>query len=149
MKSTADTDFVDNYLPALLAQASQLISGEFHTIVQANGFSVSEWRVMSTLAGGKPMSIGRIAEISVTKQPTVTRLLDRMEALGHVERVPHDTDRRVTLIRITESGQTLMSQLIEQAHIHERLVLAPLGRARAEELRNTLKTLIDLHRPNA
>ena len=56
--------FVDDYLPALLAQASHLISGEFHLVVTGNGFSVSEWRVLATLAANEPMSIGRIAQIT-------------------------------------------------------------------------------------
>ena len=30
--------FVDDYLPALLAQASQLISSEFHEVVRRQGF---------------------------------------------------------------------------------------------------------------
>ena len=37
-----ERDFVDDYLPALLAQASRLISGEFHLVVTAQGFTVSE-----------------------------------------------------------------------------------------------------------
>ncbi|EYS86096.1 MarR family transcriptional regulator [Cupriavidus sp. SK-4] len=144
---TADDDFVDNYTPALLAQASQLISGEFHVIVQANGFTISDWRVLSTLSGGKPISIGELAQISVTKQPTVTRLLDRMEAQGYVKRIPHETDRRITLVRITARGQKLTSTLIAQARAHEDHVLAPLGKKKADELRATLKLLIHLHRP--
>ena len=86
--------FVDDYLPALLAQASELISAEFHRVVRRHGFSVTEWRVLATLAGGKPISIGKLAQVTVTKQPTVTRLLDRMEARGQAERLPHDRDRR-------------------------------------------------------
>jgi len=144
---TADDDFVDNYTPALLAQASQLISGEFHVIVQANGFTISDWRVLSTLSGGKPISIGELAQVSVTKQPTVTRLLDRMEAQGYVKRIPHETDRRITLVRITPRGQKLTSTLIAQARAHEDHVLAPLGKKKADELRATLKLLIHLHRP--
>ena len=31
--------FVDDYLPALLAQASQLISSEFHVVARQHGFS--------------------------------------------------------------------------------------------------------------
>lgn len=139
--------FVDSYTPALLAQVSQLISGEFHVIVQANGFEVSDWRVLSTLADGKPISIGRLAQISVTKQPTVTRLLDRMEAQGYVRRIPHESDRRVTLVRITQQGKKLVSALIEQARLHEEQVLAPLGKIKTEELRATLRLLIELHRP--
>ena len=51
--------FVDDYLAALLAQASQLISAEFHEVVRAHGISVPEWRVLASLAGGEPISIHR------------------------------------------------------------------------------------------
>ncbi len=149
MSLSPTSSFVDSYTPALLAQVSQLISGEFHVIVQAAGFEISDWRVLSTLSDGKAMSIGRLAQISVTKQPTVTRLLDRMEAQGYVKRIPSETDRRVTFVRITPQGQKLVSELIVQAKQHEDQVLAPLGAQKAEELKATLRMLIDLHRPAA
>ena len=144
-KTPAAPRFVDDYLPALLAQASQLISSEFHLVVRKHGLSVSEWRVMASLAGGTPISIGRLAQVTVTKQPTVTRLLDRMEARGQVERLPHASDRRVTLVRITRKGATTMERLMELARDHELRVLEPFGPAYAEELKNTLRRMIELH----
>jgi DNA-binding MarR family transcriptional regulator len=149
MSQSSTSSFVDDYTPALLAQVSQLISGEFHVIVQASGFEISDWRVLSTLSDGKAISIGDLAQASVTKQPTVTRLLDRMEAQGYVKRIPHETDRRVTLVRITPRGKKLVSTLIVQAKAHEDQVLAPLGEEKAEELKATLRLLLDLHRPPA
>ena len=137
--------FVDNYLPALLAQASQLISSEFHEVARQEGFSVSEWRVMASLAGGDAVSIGRLAQITVTKQPTVTRLLDRMETQGQVERIPHESDRRITLVRITRKGAAKVEHLMQLASEHERRVLEPFGLTRAEELKNTLRQMIQLH----
>ncbi len=126
--------FVDDYLAALLAQASKLISTEFHAVVQAAGFSVSEWRILASLIGSPGISTGGLAQLSVSKQPTVTRLLDRMEAKGYVERFAHESDRRITLVRITPAGQTIVADLIEQAKEHERRVLAPIGLKRAEAL---------------
>ncbi|MEO8280819.1 MAG: MarR family transcriptional regulator [Ideonella sp.] len=137
--------FVDDYLPALLAQAHQLISSEFHQVTRAHGFSVSEWRVMASLAGGTALSIGRLAQITILKQPTVTRMLDRMSRDGHVERLPHDSDRRVTLVRITDQGQRKVQHLTELARDHERRVLEPFGLQRAEALKATLRRMITLH----
>ncbi len=145
---TSRTDsarFVDDYLPALLAQASRLISGEFHLVVNANGFTVSEWRVLAALAGNEPMSIGRIAQITTIKQSTVSRLLDRMEAAGHVERLDKDGDRRITLVAITPAGSRTVSRLIPLAREHEQRVLEPFGLQRAEELKSTLRSIIELH----
>ena len=137
--------FVDDYLPALLAQASQLISSEFHRVARQHGFSISEWRVMASLAGSEAISIGQLAQITVTKQPTVTRLLDRMEARGQIERLPHDSDRRVTLVRITDAGTKAVEHLMELAREHELRVLEPFGLQRAEELKRTLRHIIALH----
>ena len=146
----ADTDeavhFVDDYLPALLAQASQLISGEFHRIAKAKGFTVSEWRVLATLAGNEPMSIGRLAQITTIKQPTVTRLLDRMETKGYVQRIENNGDRRITLVRITPTGTRMVSRLIPLAREHEQRVLEPFGLQRAEDLKSTLRSIVELHR---
>ena len=138
--------FVDDYLPALLAQASQLISAEFHKVVRANGFSVPEWRVLATLAGGEALSTGLLAQVSVTKGPTATRLLDRMEDRRQVQRLDDPADRRVTLVRITAEGQRTVARLIALAKEHERRVLEPFGLQRAEQLKSSLRQLIASHR---
>lgn len=137
--------FVDDYLPALLAQASHLISGEFHRIVTGRGFTVSEWRVLASLAGSEPMSIGSLARIVVMKQPTLTRVLDRMQARGQVRRSAHGSDRRVTLVAITPAGDKLVAGMIDLARQHEHRVLEPFGLARSNELKKTLKEMIALH----
>lgn len=137
--------FVDGYLAALLAQASHLISSEFHEVVRYHGLSVSEWRVLASLDGGVPISIGQLAQVAVLKQPTVTRMLDRMQAKRQVERLAHESDRRVTLVRITATGSKTVSRLIALAREHEQRVLEPFGLARAEDLKATLRRIIDLH----
>lgn len=141
----APAAFVDDYLPALLAQASHLISGEFHRIVTEKGFTVSDWRVLASLDGAEPMSIGALARLTTMKQPTLTRVVDRLQGRGHVRRIAHESDRRVTLIEITAAGDKLVSGLIELAKEHEHRVLEPFGIARSNELKKTLKQMIALH----
>ncbi len=141
------TPFVEDYLAALLAQASHLISSEFHAVVRREGLAISEWRVLASLADSRPMSIGRLAGIALAKQPTVTRLLDRMQDKGHVRRSAHESDRRVTLVAITPAGRRLVDRLIALAREHEDRVLAPFGLARADALKTTLRRIIELHKP--
>jgi DNA-binding MarR family transcriptional regulator len=146
MSTEADGRFVDSYLAALLAQASQLISSEFHEVVGRHGLSVSEWRVLASLDGSDGISIGRLAQLALLKQPTMTRMLDRMEARGEVARFAHDGDRRVTLVRITAAGHRMVSRLIALAREHEARVMEPFGAKRAEDLKATLRRIIELHR---
>jgi DNA-binding MarR family transcriptional regulator len=38
----------------------------------------------------------------------VTNIVDRLQADGFVRRIPHPTDRRATLVEITETGTALL-----------------------------------------
>lgn len=134
--------FVDNYLPALLAQASQIISTEFHEVVLKNGLTITEWRVLSTLSGAGVVSVGHLARIATSKQPTVTRVVDKMVQTGYVHRVAHNGDRRVTLVEITPTGKTLISDLIQEAKKHEAEVVERLQPLDVDALKQTLRRLI-------
>lgn len=137
-----DRPFVEDYLPALLGQAAQRIQGEFHRVVRAHGFAVSEWRVLATLADGTAMTTGQLAQVSLTKGPTATRLLDRMVARGEVERLPDLDDRRVTRVRITDQGQRTVSALIVLARAHEGRVLSQFGWSQTMALKAMLREMI-------
>ena len=145
--SAPSMPFVEDYLPALMAQAHALMAHEFHEIVRSRGFTVSEWRILASLAGSGPVPIGLLAQFVVMKQPTVTRVLDRQEARGEIRRIAHKTDRRITLVSITPKGTRLVAELIELAREHEQRVLQPLGREHAATLKAALRQIIALHKP--
>jgi DNA-binding MarR family transcriptional regulator len=140
--------FVDGYLPYLLARASHLVSGEFHRQVEAAGLSVPEWRVLATLADRPDCTIGALADITLTKQPTLTKLIDRMAAGGLVERRRDGAaDRRHALVSITAEGRARALPLMARAVEHEREVLAAFGATEGDHLKDVLRRLIALHGP--
>ncbi len=57
-----------------------------------------------------PQRITRLAELEGVTQPTMTTLLDRLENIGLVERHPDDSDGRATLISLSKSGVSYLSQ---------------------------------------
>jgi DNA-binding MarR family transcriptional regulator len=137
--------FASDYLPALLAQASELISHEFHRVVLSKGFTVTEWRVLASLSNAVALSIGQIARLSVTTQPTVTRVIDKLEARGDVRRLPGPGDRRITMVEITPAGREMVAELIDLARQNEQRVLLPFGEQRSAELKAALQQIIALH----
>ena len=143
----ASTRFVDEYLAYLLAQASHRISADFHLQVKAAGLSVTEWRVLASLMGSPGETIGALARLAITKQPTLSKVVQRMEVDGWVERIGVRADRRQTQVRITAAGRRLVSGLCDQALAHQREVLASFGAERAESFIEMLKTLMHWHEP--
>lgn len=94
-------------------------------------------------AGKAGLSAGEVGERLITRSPDVTRLIDRLEKRGLVERHPDARDRRAVRIFITAAGLDLLRQLDQ--HGHECLTRA-LGRVSTEELatlRAALETVLD------
>ncbi|VVE33896.1 MarR family winged helix-turn-helix transcriptional regulator [Pandoraea sp. CB10b_02] len=139
----AAAPFVDDYLAYLLARASTLVSDEFHREVAAAGLGVSEWRVLATLSDGRARTINQLAAIVLAKQPTLTKVVDRLEAAGDVVRGESATDRRQSLVSLTEAGQARVAPLLASARRHEAGILARFGAEQSSLLKATLRSLID------
>lgn len=137
--------FVDDYLPFLLAQASARISAEFHHEVADAGLSVTQWRVLASLEGSRGETVGRLGELTLTKQPTLSKVVLRMEADGLLRRDRLGPDRRQTVVRATSKGRRLSSTLLASARAHQASVLAPFGQDKARLLIAMLGDLMSLH----
>jgi DNA-binding MarR family transcriptional regulator len=75
-------------------------------IAKRMGIEASELATLSHLQEAGPMTLGRLGERLYMSPGAVTALVDRLEARGHVERVPNPKDRRSALVRPTEAGLT-------------------------------------------
>ncbi|HVL55575.1 MAG TPA: MarR family transcriptional regulator [Burkholderiaceae bacterium] len=144
LTAQGEIPFINGYLPYLLARASHLVSGEFHRVLAARRVPVMQWRVMASLYDG-PLTAKALADVILMKQPTVSRIIERMERQGLLQRCTNADDRRSILLSLTERGRAVALPLIESAREHEAAVLRPFGRNNAATLIRVLQRLIDQH----
>jgi MarR family transcriptional regulator, organic hydroperoxide resistance regulator len=88
--------------------------------------SGTQYNVLRILRGAVPdgLACGEISERMVTRDPDITRLLDRLEKRGLVARSREKADRRVVTARITDAGLELLAKLDD---VVQRLHKAQLG----------------------
>jgi DNA-binding MarR family transcriptional regulator len=133
--------FVDGYLGYLLGQANHALYKDFDAHVRAAGLSSIEWRVLATLHDGEPLTVSQLALDVLSKQPTVTKLVQRMAEQGWVALQACPTDHRRTLVAATAAGRRLVKPLVERAKAHEAQVLRTLGATEKAALRKLLGKL--------
>ena len=98
--------------------------------------SHSQYNVLRILRGAGPdgLACREIAERMVTRDPDITRLLDRLEARGLVRRARDEKDRRVVVARVTPEGLRILAQLDEPIEEVDRRQLTHLGKQRLQML---------------
>lgn len=115
--------------------AGDLLQGVTELLKEA-GLSGAQYNVLRILRGSlqSGLSCGQIAERLITRDPDITRLLDRMEKRGLVTRVRETADRRVVMTRITDAGLELLAALDEPMTALHRQQLGHLGEDRLRQM---------------
>ncbi|MFF3291293.1 MarR family winged helix-turn-helix transcriptional regulator [Streptomyces sp. NPDC003023] len=101
-------------------------------------------RLLRTVAHyEEPPRMADLAERLEVVPRAVTSLVDGLEAVGRVRRVPDPTNRRVIRIELTDTGRATLRALRDARRAAAEDVLAPLTAEQREVLAGLLSTLID------
>jgi DNA-binding MarR family transcriptional regulator len=133
--------FVDGYLGYLLGQANHALYKNFDSHVRAAGLSSIEWRVLATLHDSAPLTVSQLAHEVLAKQPTVTKLVQRMVDQGWLTLLADPTDQRRTLVTASPTGKKLVRPLLEKARSHESQMLRTLAASEQAALKKLLAKL--------
>ena len=105
----------------------------------------SKLRALDLLAHQGGMRVGELAAGVGIDDATATRLVDRLEGIGVVERRREPGDRRATTVALTWTGKELVKAIAAQRQLFFCDVLEALNQHEREELvRLTAKAAIAL-----
>lgn len=123
----------------LLRTTDMLSRGLVH-VLKTEDLSSTQYNVLRILRGSpEGLPCGEIANRMITRDPDVTRLLDRLEKRQLISRCRETKDRRTVRARIAPEGLQLLARLDEPVLTAHRRQLGHLGRQRLRELTELLE----------
>ena len=122
-----------------LLRTSDALQSRVEAKLKDFGLTGTQYNALRILrgAGADGIPCSEIGERMITRDPDVTRLLDRLQKRGLVERSRGKQDRRVIYGRITGAGLKLLREMDAPLEKHGREILRHVSQA-------NLKLLIDL-----
>jgi len=122
-------------LIAVLRLANHL-SLEVATALKPHGLTLHQYNVLRILrgAGSNGLTCSQIGERMLSRDPDITRLLDRLERAELISRARDTADRRVVTSTICQSGLDLLAELDEPILELDRELFAPLDDVRLQQL---------------
>jgi len=111
------------------------------------GLSMTEYRMLVVLTEA-PTERLRMSDLANDAHHSLSRsshTIARMEARGWVVRIPHESDRRVTYVKLTPEGQALLER--SRPHYHDairRVFVAAIGDHDTAEIDAILQSIISL-----
>ena len=123
-----------------LLRTTDMLSRGLVGIIKAADLSPTQYNVLRILRGTpEGLACGEIAGRMITRDPDVTRLLDRLEKRGLISRCRETQDRRTVRARISPEGLKLLARLDGPVAEGHRRQLGHMGRARLRALAGLLR----------
>jgi len=120
---TARSIAIEDRLFVAILKTADSLSQEAEQLLKSAGLTGAQYNVLRILRGAEPDGIlcRGIAQRMISRDPDMTRLLDRMEKHAWITRERQKDDRRVIKTRITPQGLKLLKKLDQPIHdLHER-----------------------------
>ncbi|MCL4458445.1 MAG: MarR family transcriptional regulator [Chloroflexi bacterium] len=100
---------IDTYV--LLRRTHDAVARRVEKEMSRWNITTIKYGVLRHLSESRATSLTELSQKLFRGNSNTTTLIDRMERDGLVRRVPHDEDRRVIMVEITEKGQELRDKV--------------------------------------
>ncbi len=107
--------FTDRTLGFLMTDIARLLRRSMDRRLQSLGLTQAQWRAIVHLSRSEGMTQAALAESLEIQPITLTRLIDRMENAGWVERRTHPLDRRAVQLFLTAQSQPILEEMHARA----------------------------------
>ena len=104
-------DDLDHDVGFLLHDVARLMRKRFEQNARDLGLTRSQGQVLVFLAHNEGIHQGALAEKLDVEPITLTRILDRLEEAGLIERLLYRKDRRMRLLRLTPAAHPLIDDI--------------------------------------
>jgi DNA-binding MarR family transcriptional regulator len=125
----------------LLHDVARLLRRRFEQNARGSGLTRSQWQVLAYLANNEGINQSGLADLLEIEPITLCRIVDKLQALGLVERHPDPSDRRVRLLHLTPAARPKLTQLRKLGEVTRGEALAGVSEADTERLLRTLQAL--------
>jgi DNA-binding MarR family transcriptional regulator len=95
----------------LLSQATHQLDRRLCAVLEPEGLTLGQWRVLRLLADGTGHGMGAVADYAMLPAPTLTKTVDQLVAANLVGRRADLGDRRRVLLHLTARGRRLHARL--------------------------------------
>lgn len=134
-------------LPILLQKAREASVAQVRQTLAEFGLTEQQWRVIRTAYECGELNAQELASRSAILGPSLSRILNRLEADGILSRRTAKTDLRELTIKLSASGKRLHNKIQPMVAKHYEDFGNKLGPRKAKQLADLLEYVSSLGQP--
>lgn len=103
----------------------------------------TQWIALYYIRNYNMITQKQLADKMSLKEPSVVRLLDKMETLGWVNRINGESDKRIKFLNLTDRGQKIETDMLDVAEKFKEDVLNGISVEELDYFKSTLSKMLN------
>jgi homoprotocatechuate degradation regulator HpaR len=129
-------------LPQLMLQAREALMAQFRPILNENGVTEQQWRIVRALLLQGPLEPRQLCELCQISSPSIVGVLLRMEEAGLVDRERMPGDQRRIRVSVTARSRQLGRRMIPAIEERYAVIEKMVGVETLQQVCGVLDTLL-------
>jgi DNA-binding MarR family transcriptional regulator len=129
------------FVPYLMYRITSQLNIRIRRKLRTSGMNPARWRVLAVLRANGEINLGRVVELTVMEQPSVSRIVTQLVNEGLVKRKLSKADSRIVLVRLTAAGVKAFKSIYPTAEAHQELALRGFTKAEVSKLTGLLRRI--------
>lgn len=118
---------------------------DYFDYLKTTGVSMQQAYALTYVHYNGPSKISDICEHTMVSAAAVSQMVDRLEKLSLVERIPDPTDRRVRNVVLSDQGRSFVEQSIEARQSWIKEIPGELNEGQLDQITASLQLLTSLY----
>lgn len=142
-KQGSELPAFDRSLPMALLRAREAVMSKFIPSLKEHGLSPQQWRAIRSLEQADGIEISELSKRCYLLKPSMSRIVQNLEARQLIERRDVATDQRRTTLFLTDSGRTLVQKVAPKSEARYEFIHQQFGNGKLELLQELLEDLVE------
>lgn len=133
---------LDDCIAFITCQSGKIFAEALEKGLRPYNITRAQWIAMHYIQGSKNITQRELADKMSVKQPTVVRLLQKMEAEGYLQRSGTYEDKRVKCLELTDKGDRAYHDILPVAEKFKNETVAGIDEKDLQTLKDALNIMI-------
>ncbi len=103
---------LDDCIACITSRSAKILAECFEKRLNKYNITRTQWIALYYVNVNKMITQKQLADKMSLKEPSVVRLLDKMERLGWITRTSSENDKRTKTLELTESGKKIEREML-------------------------------------
>ncbi|WP_300384276.1 MarR family transcriptional regulator [Clostridium sp.] len=133
---------LDDCIACITSKSAKLLADSLEKRLNYYNITRTQWIALYYVSINEMITQKKLSDKMSIKEPTVVRLIDKMESLDWITRISNENDKRVKCLELTEKGNKIETEMLDIVENFKNDVIKDISLEELDNYKSVLNKML-------